>query len=143
MEIVKPLNQNYTYVGDASMGIADLPCRVSEDADLGRTITSAWKPTAEELLMLINGGTVELSVLGHGMPPVMLSVAPVNGDLFVREPLPAVIGYCQQWADIAGDYPTSFTFDQAEDDAKNRVEPNGWAKVGAPFPVSRTPGHSA
>lgn len=40
--------------------------------------TSFWKPNREELHLLLEGGSVELTVMGAGMPPVALSVSP-NG----------------------------------------------------------------
>jgi hypothetical protein len=144
MEIVKPNNHNFNYIGDASRGVADLPCRIGEDAELGRTITSAWKPSEDEMLMLMNGGTVELMIVGHGQPPVMLSVAPAQPDLFVEEPLHGVIGYAQKWADVAGnEYPDSYTFDHTQDAAKNRIDVCGWAKVGEPFPVAKAIGYKS
>lgn len=143
MEIVKPLNQNYTYVGDASMGIADLPARVENDPELGRTITSAWKPSEDELLKLLNGGNVELSVFGHGQPPVMLSVAPAQPDLFVEEPLHGVIGYAQRWHDDSGNWPDTYTFDSDASNAVGRLTVGGWKKVGEPFPVAKALGYKA
>ena len=46
--------------------VADVPC-----------MRSAWKPTKHELALLLDGGYVELSVLGTSHPPVMLSVESV------------------------------------------------------------------
>lgn len=45
--------------------VADVPC-----------MTSAWKPTRDELALLLDGGYVALSVLGLQHPPVMLNVEP-------------------------------------------------------------------
>ncbi|MFC3457241.1 hypothetical protein [Massilia haematophila] len=37
-------------------------------------VVSFWRPTAAELAALNAGGSIELSVLGHTMPPVSLGV---------------------------------------------------------------------
>ncbi len=37
-------------------------------------ITSFWKPSAEELFMLNNGGVIVLHILSGQMPPVSLAV---------------------------------------------------------------------
>lgn len=39
-------------------------------------IVSFWRPTPEEIEALKNGAVVMLSVIGGGMPPVALGVAP-------------------------------------------------------------------
>ena len=49
--------------------IFDLP--VMDD---GITLTSVWKPSEEELDILVNGGGITLSILGRAQPPVMLGV---------------------------------------------------------------------
>lgn len=38
------------------------------------TMVSAWKPTADELEMLKEGGSVHLHIIGTVHPPVMLTV---------------------------------------------------------------------
>lgn len=38
------------------------------------SMASAWKPTRQELALLLDGGYVELCVLGATHPPVMLNV---------------------------------------------------------------------
>lgn len=43
--------------------VDDVPC-----------MRSAWKPTRGELALLLDGGYVELCVLGTAHPPVMLNV---------------------------------------------------------------------
>jgi len=59
---------------EATMGKCDvLPCRYEIDPDLGPQFRSRWKPTAEELVTLLGGGCVELTVTGAGHPPVMLA----------------------------------------------------------------------
>lgn len=146
MEIVKPLNHNFNFIGDASKDIADLPCRVANDPELGNTITSAWKPTEDELLKLLNGGNVELTLVGHGHPPVMLSVAPAQPDLFMSQPLHGVIGYAQQWegiCDATVNCGYHHTFDETLDAANDRYTPEGWRKVGEPFPVSKAIGYKS
>ena len=39
-------------------------------------MTSAWEPTPAELKHLQEGGSVRLSVLGSGHPPVMITTQP-------------------------------------------------------------------
>jgi len=142
MDIIKPENHNFTYIGDASQNIADLPARVGQDEHGCRTITSAWKPTEEELLKLLNGGIVELSVWGDAQPPVMLTVASATGDLFKQEPMSGVIGYAQKWESIDGAWPDTYTFDMSLESAKYRWDYAGlgWRKVGEPFPVMQALG---
>lgn len=140
MEITKPNNHNFTYLGDASLDIADLPVRVGEDPVLGRTITSAWKPTEAERLVLLNGGSVALTVMGHGHPPVMVSVESVHADLFTEEPLNGVIGWGQQWE---GGGVITHTFDAVKEQAEGRYAPDGWRKVGEVFPIARAIGWKA
>ena len=77
-----------TEIQDAHVNIAEnqdefltLPVRISE-IDLAtpdgpiRTVVlqSAWKPSPEELQMLIGGGYVVLSVVSTQHPPVMIDV---------------------------------------------------------------------
>ena len=42
----------------------------------GNLYSSAWEPTPDELVTLLNGGSIVLSVVGD-QPPVMLSVEPL------------------------------------------------------------------
>lgn len=39
-------------------------------------LRSAWGPTRQELALLLDGGYIELCVLGVSHPPVMLNVEP-------------------------------------------------------------------
>ena len=39
-------------------------------------MSSAWKPTRTELALLLDGGYIELTVLGTQHPPIMLNVEP-------------------------------------------------------------------
>lgn len=39
-------------------------------------MTSVWEPTPTELAELQSGGTVRLTILGNGHPPVMLTTQP-------------------------------------------------------------------
>jgi len=91
MDNIKPENHNFTYLGNASQNIADLPVRVGQDEHGDRTIHSAWRPSQEDIAKLLNGGVIELMVLGHSHPPVMISVASATGDLFKQEPLHGII----------------------------------------------------
>lgn len=45
------------------------------------SISSFWKPTEAELKMLNDGGMVLLHIIGLGMPPVALGVAPKEVNL--------------------------------------------------------------
>ena len=40
----------------------------------GNAMVSVWRPTEEERQQLINGGEIQLSILGTVHPPVMLVV---------------------------------------------------------------------
>lgn len=55
-----------------------LPCSAlpitRSDVDGFACVNSYWRPTAEELAVLNDGGSVVLSVLGTTMPPVAVSV---------------------------------------------------------------------
>ena len=53
--------------------IFDLP--VMDD---GISMTSVWKPSEEELDILVNGGGISLSILGRAQPPVMLGVVELD-----------------------------------------------------------------
>lgn len=55
-----------------------LPIRVSEQDDLGTVCESAWKPTAEELAVLNDGGYVILGIVGW-QPPVYLTITDRKG----------------------------------------------------------------
>lgn len=56
---------------------------VSDDGEVGDVpcIASAWMPTRDELALLLDGGYVQLRVLGTGHPPVMLTVEPSPAQL--------------------------------------------------------------
>lgn len=57
---------------DGECGV--LSVRVQEfGANKLRECVSAWRPTSEELALLVRGGVVILSIIG-GQPPVMLTV---------------------------------------------------------------------
>lgn len=38
------------------------------------TVTSFWKPSEAEMMVLLEGGCVTVCVLGHTAPPVMVAV---------------------------------------------------------------------
>jgi len=40
------------------------------------SLASAWKPSRDELALLLDGGYVQLRVLGTQQPPVMITVEP-------------------------------------------------------------------
>lgn len=56
-------------------GYVDVLCDDGEVAGVP-ALRSAWVPTREELALLLDGGYVELCVLGVSHPPVMLNVEP-------------------------------------------------------------------
>lgn len=54
-------------------------CRLIRDFGDGEQVhcvESFWKPDAEELLALMNGGCVVLSVVAHTFPPVRVFATP-------------------------------------------------------------------
>lgn len=58
----------------APAGMPDVnPLRVKR---AGGVVESRWKPSASELLTLVDGGSVVLQVWGDTQPPVLLDVAP-------------------------------------------------------------------
>lgn len=50
-------------------------------------LRSAWKPTRNELALLLDGGYVELCVLGTRHPPVMLNVEPDPAKVPANDPI--------------------------------------------------------
>lgn len=62
--------EHITVVVSGDGEVADVPC-----------ISSAWKPTRDELALLLDGGYVQLRVLGSGHPPVMITVEPSQKQL--------------------------------------------------------------
>ena len=73
MEAVKFDGANVTYTAP---GCGNLPAR-AEMLDGKLNITSIWKPSEEDLVVLNAGGYVCLNVLG-GQPPVALWVENLN-----------------------------------------------------------------
>lgn len=73
MEAVKFEGANVTYTAP---GCGDLPAR-AELVDGRLSVTSAWKPSEEDLAVLNGGGYVCLNVLG-GQPPVALWAEKLN-----------------------------------------------------------------
>ena len=73
MKPVKFEGANCTY---KAPGCKDLPSLHVLDGEY-LSVTSVWKPSAEDLEVLNNGGCVCLNVLG-GQPPVNLWVQEVN-----------------------------------------------------------------
>ena len=57
--------EKITVVVSGDGEVDDVPC-----------MRSAWRPSREELALLLDGGYIELCVLGTTHPPVMLNVAP-------------------------------------------------------------------
>lgn len=77
MEPIKPPEHNFTYYGPPGTDV--LPLDVSRDTD-ERSITSAWKPSPEELAQLNAGGSVRLIVWMMPPPPVMIDVCGPTND---------------------------------------------------------------
>lgn len=74
---------NFTMLGPTP-DIGDLPIRKEQVA--GRTVLrSYWKPSAQELLLLNKGGTVELGIHSPGMPPVSIGVTWTPNDGILTE----------------------------------------------------------
>lgn len=61
--------------GQGELQCSALPITRTEFAGMA-AVVSYWKPTTEELALLVGGGSIALSVLGVTMPPVMLAVDP-------------------------------------------------------------------
>lgn len=74
MEPVKFEGMNITYVAP---GCGDLPALAIIEGESIQTVTSVWKPSAEDLELLNKGGCICLSVHG-GQPPVGLWTQEVN-----------------------------------------------------------------
>lgn len=76
MQFHAPNNHNFVYKAPAGTEdqVGDLPVRVAEDPLMGRNITSAWKPSEEELAQLVAGGSVALVVYGNVQPVVYVGV---------------------------------------------------------------------
>ena len=75
MEPVKFKGMNTNYVAD---GCGDLPAMVEHDQESGMSvITSAWKPSEEDLKVLQEGGCLCLAVYG-AQPPVGMWTQPVE-----------------------------------------------------------------
>lgn len=51
-----------------------LPCAVNGD-DTPAMVT-AWHPTPQELVALMNGAAIHVQLLGQSHPPIMVSVGP-------------------------------------------------------------------
>ena len=58
--------------------IPDLHIRRGDESEDGSmpTVTSFWIPSKDELQDLLDGGAVEVVVLGHTHPPISVRVAP-------------------------------------------------------------------
>jgi hypothetical protein len=68
-------DHNFVYYGPTDE-IGDLSCRVD-----GIETFSHWRPSEEELELLNRGGSVELGITGHPIPPVRINVVEANmGD---------------------------------------------------------------
>jgi hypothetical protein len=61
--------------------IPDLHIRRGDESDDGcmPVVASYWKPTPEELRELVDGGAVEVVIVGHTHPPISIRTAPMEG----------------------------------------------------------------
>lgn len=74
MEPIKVKQTNCVYTAP---GCGDLPVVREVDEEGHLSVTSAWKPSAEDLEVLNAGGCICLTVLG-GQPPVSMWAQEVN-----------------------------------------------------------------
>lgn len=72
MDAVSRLDHNFTYKGPTE-DIGDLSCIVE-----GNETITHWRPTRDELEVLMAGGLVELTLLSHPIPPIMLTTCPAD-----------------------------------------------------------------
>jgi hypothetical protein len=63
---MRTANCNTTFV---AAGCADLPASVGDGF-----ISTYWKPSQEDLVLLAAGFPVKLSILGGGLPPLAMEV---------------------------------------------------------------------
>lgn len=86
MEIAKVSGANMTlraprnWDEDRDGRCYDLPIRAEVLNGSLAALTSAWKPSPEELARLNAGAPVHLRVIGQSHPPVMLEVGEVSTD---------------------------------------------------------------
>lgn len=73
---VTPKDSNFTYTAPEGQedSVCDLRVRRSEQGMLGRSTTSLWKPSEEELACLLAGAGVALTIYGSGHPVVSVGV---------------------------------------------------------------------
>jgi hypothetical protein len=72
MQHIKPHNATRVLAEDQDE--YDALAIIDADMDGINCMTSVWRPSTEELQVLMEGGYVALGILGHAHPPVMLSV---------------------------------------------------------------------
>ena len=82
---MEPIRTSYAHLTLKGEGYLDLPATAWEDAENENIIQyeTAWRPSAEELADLLNGGTLYLYTLArrdHGFPPVMLTTRTLVTD---------------------------------------------------------------
>lgn len=58
-----------------------LPTVRTQDKEGNVCYTSAWKPTTDEMMALMRGDAVYVSVFSGLHPPLMLSTGPIKGTL--------------------------------------------------------------
>lgn len=81
MRPIKRPDHNFTYKGPTP-DIGDLSCEVFIEPPETRVVRSHWRPSRDELTVLLEGGSVELDVLTGGpLPPLAVNVAPeIDGE---------------------------------------------------------------
>lgn len=82
MEPVKRKSHDIDYIGQREEygetvleGVGNLPCKRVEGPH-GTVLLSHWRPSPEELEVLVDGGVVELGLYAEPIPPVSVNVAP-------------------------------------------------------------------
>ena len=72
LTLAKDQAEYATIAGYANAHTRSLNAATGEEYDSGPSITVAFKPTMEEIMCMLNGGTVYLRVHGTRFPPVSL-----------------------------------------------------------------------
>lgn len=119
----------------------DLPCDalpVVRTRDQGvSVIHSYWKPSMLELWYLLHGATIDLGIVGHGMPPVIVGIdieAVVMSTLDSNDP-PVMVGFAlERQAAALEEQATKLTQEGNHHDAEPLSQNaellrDGWARM--------------
>lgn len=105
---------------------AELPCSALPITDINdngyRAVLSFWRPSADELAILNNGGMVTLCIPGTSMPPAALGVEPA-----VDAPGPIKAALLLALRQATAEQATAAVMEQAQ------VFASAWALVGGRF----------